>query len=111
MGSAELGRKIAGFKVSADEEVDALRLNMAPDVRGRDTRNGTGKIVDDLAAEHIVAMTEAGPELIDRGVASVVPGRNDTSAVLRRHQVNHAARPGDVVEGNLDEPRDESTAA
>jgi hypothetical protein len=41
-------------------------------------------------------------------VDPVVPGRDDTSETLRRHHPNtDVARADAVVEGNLDEPRDE----
>ena len=38
----------------------------------------------------------------------MAPGRDDTSRVLLRHHSNtKIARAEDVLEGNLDEPRDE----
>lgn len=49
-----------------------------------------------------------GPMQPDQGVVTVEPGRDDTSQVLRRHHPNTGiARAQDVIEGNLDEPRDE----
>ncbi len=43
------------------------------------------------------------------GAESVEPGRDDTSSVLRRHYPDSAiARSEAVVEGNLDEPMDET---
>ena len=114
-------REINKLDASTEEEIDALKVNRAQDGAPPDTRDGTGRISDDLAAEHIAGFTESGKELNDKGVLSVVPGREDTSRVLRRHHPNtEIARAQDVVEGNLEEPRelgvtdrkvDEGTAA
>lgn len=105
-----LGRKIDELDATTEEEVDALRVNMRQDDQDvRSTRYGTGLIGDDLAAERLAGFTESGPELPDKGVVSVVPGREDTSKVLRKHHPNSSvARSQDVVEGNLDEPRDQN---
>jgi N utilization substance protein A len=65
--------------------------------------------VDDSAEEEIARFTEADPAMDDRGAVSVVPGRDDTSSVLRRHHPNSSLADSDaVVEGNLDEPMDET---
>jgi hypothetical protein len=109
MVEGDLARQTAALNASTEEEVDALRVDLMQDPRGRDTRNGTGKIVDELAREHMAGMTETGPELDDKGVVSAVPGRDNPSGILRRHHPNtEIARSQDVVEGNMDEPRDES---
>lgn len=99
--------EINKLDASTDEEIDALKVNLAQDGAPPNTRDGTGRISDELAAEHIVGFTEVGKELDDKGALSVVPGREDTSRVLRRHHPNtEIARAQDVVEGNLEEPRD-----
>ncbi|MFP5236242.1 MAG: hypothetical protein ACLGSD_10085 [Acidobacteriota bacterium] len=109
MVEGDLARQTAALNASTDEEVDALRVNLMQDPRGRDTRNGTGKIVDEVAREHMAGMTEVGPELDDKGVVSAVPGRDNPSGILRRHHPNtEIARAQDVVEGNVEEPRDEA---
>lgn len=109
MVEGDLARQVAALNASTDEEVDALRVNLVQDQRGHDTRNGTGKIVDELARERMAGMTETGPELDDKGVVSVVPGRDNPSGILRRHHPNmEIARSQDLGEGNMDEPRDES---
>lgn len=108
MVQGDLARQTAALNASTDEEVDALRVDLMQDPRGRDTRDGTGKIVDEVAREHMAAMTEVGPELDDKGVVSAVPGRDNPSGILRRHHPNtEVARAQDVVEGNLEERRDE----
>ena len=92
----------------AAEEIDALTVNLYQDDEIPDTRDGTGRITDDTAEERLAEVTEVGPMLADEGVAVVTPGRDDTSAVLREHHPNtEIARSETVVEGNLDETRDE----
>lgn len=108
--SGDMARETARLNASTEEEVDALRVDMTQDDDSmHNTRYGTGKITDDLAREHMAGITEAGRELDDKGVNTVVPGRNNTSSVLRRRHPNtDVARAQDVVEGNLEEPRDEA---
>lgn len=105
----ELSRETAKQKASTEEEVDALRVNLTQDDDSRhNTRYGTGVVADDLAQDQIAGATEVGPMLDDKGVNSLVPGRDNTSSVLRRHHPNtENARAQNVVEGNLEEPRDE----
>ncbi len=103
-----LGRKVDELDAETDEEVDALELDLLQDEPRTDTRDGTGRIVDELAEEELAEFTEVGPAAADRGGRSVAPSLDDTSSTLRRHHPNTAiARSEDVVEGNLDEPRDE----
>lgn len=103
-----LGRKVDGLDAQTDEELDALELDLLQDEPRTDTRDGSGKIVDELAEEEIAQFTEVGPDVDDRGAKSVAPSLDDTSSILRRHHPNTSiARAQDVVEGNLDEPRDE----
>ncbi len=92
----------------AAEEIDALRVNMEGDDAIADTRDGSGHIVDDTAEERLAEVTETGPMLDGDGAESLTPGRDDTSEVLREHHPNtEIARSEAVVEGNLDETRDE----
>jgi N utilization substance protein A len=102
-------REMARLNAQTEEEVDALRVNLAQDDDSmQNTNYGTGKIDDDLARDRMAGMTEVGPELDDKGVNNVVPGRDNTSSVLRsRHPNTGIARAQNVGEGNLDEPRDE----
>jgi hypothetical protein len=105
----DVARETARLNAQTEEEVDALRVNLVQDDDSmQNTRYGTGKIVDEVARDHMAGMTEVGRELDDKGVNSVVPGRDNTSSVLRRrHPDTGVARAQDVVEGNLEEPRDE----
>jgi len=105
----ETAREMARLNAETEEEVDALRVNLTQDDDSmQNPQYGTGKIVDDVARDQMAGMTEVGRELDDKGVNSVVPGRDNTSSVLRsRHPNTGIARSQDVVEGNLEEPRDE----
>jgi hypothetical protein len=105
----ETARETARLNAQTEEEVDALRVNLVQDDDSmQNTSYGTGKIVDDVARDRMAGMTEVGRDLDDKGVNSVVPGRNNTSSALRSHRPNTGiARAQDIGEGNLDEPRDE----
>ena len=103
-----LSREVDKLDVETDEEVDALRINLIQDGGESHTSDTSGRVVDDTAEEELARFTEVGPMQPDQGVVSVEPGRDDTSRVLRRHHPNSGiARAQNVVEGNLDEPRDE----
>lgn len=103
--------EVQKLNVSTEEEVDALKLGLLGEDERRSARNGSGHVVDDLAEAEVSKFTEVGPLQPDRGAESLMPGRDDTSTVLRRHHPNtEIARAEDVVEGNLDEPREESRA-
>lgn len=105
----DLAEKLAELAVTTDEEVDALRVNLLQDDLPPSTRDSSGRVVDDTAQERLAPFTEADPMQPDIGVVSVEPGRDDTSRVLRRHHPNTTiARSDAVVEGNIDEPMDET---
>ena len=88
------------------EEVDALRLDLTQDTDIGTNRDGTGVINDEVAEERLSEITEVGPFVGDRGAEPVVPGRDDTSAVLAEHETNpEVARDEAVVEGNVEETR------
>lgn len=107
----EMARETDKLRAETEEEVDALRVNLTQDDDSRqNTRYGTGIIADDVAQERIAGATEVGKELDDKGVNAVVPGREDTSARLRRHHPKTVARAENVVEGNMEETREEKTA-
>jgi hypothetical protein len=105
----DLGEKLSELAVTTDEEVDALRVNLLQDDEPPSTRDSSGLVVDDTARERLAPFTEADPMQGEIGAISVEPGRDDTSRVLRRHHPNTTiARSDAVVEGNLDEPMDET---
>src|SRR5690348_11900164 len=88
------------------EEVDALRLDLTQDTDTGTNRDGTGIVNDEVAEERLSEITEVGPFVGDRGAEPVVPGRDDTSAVLAEHETNpEVARDEAVVEGNVEETR------
>lgn len=105
----DLGRKLDELAVTSEEEVDALRINLLQEEERPSSRDGSGRVVDQSAEERTARFTEADPMQGDLGAESVEPGRDNTSSVLRRHHPNTSiARSDAVVEGNLDEPMDET---
>jgi len=104
-----LGEKLSELAATTEEEVDALRVNLFQDDDPPSARDGSGRIVDDVAEERIARFTEADPTQGDIGATSVEPGRDDTSRILRHHHPDTTiAGSGAIVEGNLDEPMDET---
>jgi transcription termination/antitermination protein NusA len=93
---------------SSEEEVDALKQNLTQDGEEPESAGGSGRVVDEIAEERIAEVTEVGPALDTEGAESLVPGRDDTSAVLVKHETNpEVARDEAVVEGNVEEVREE----
>jgi transcription termination/antitermination protein NusA len=93
---------------SSEEEVDALKQNLTQEGEEPSSADGTGLVTDEVAEERIAEVTEVGPALDTEGAESLVPGRDDTSAVLAEHETNpEAARDEAVVEGNVEEVREE----
>ncbi len=104
-----LGQKFDELDASTEEEVDALEVNLLQEDERPNTRDGSGLIVDDTAEQRIARFTEADPMHSALGAESVEPAGDDTSNVFRRHHPNTSiARSDAVVEGNLDEPMDET---
>jgi hypothetical protein len=103
-----ISREFDKLQAETEEEVDALRVNLVQDGGASRTSDTSGRVVDDTAEEELARFTEVGPMLADQGVVSVEPGRDDTSRTLRKHHPNTTiARAEAMVEGNLDEPRNE----
>jgi transcription termination/antitermination protein NusA len=105
----KLGRRMDTLDATTDEEIDALKLDLSQEDERANARDGSGRIVDDVAEEQLAEFTEVGPDLDGEGAESFTAGRDDTSATLRRHHPNtDVARADAVVEGNLDKPSDET---
>jgi len=106
-----LDRDINALDATTAEEIEALKVDLLQDNARPDSRDGSGRIVDRVAEEQLAGFTEVGPDLGDRGAASVAPGRDNTSSVLQRHYSNTPlTHSKNDCEGNLDEPRDEERA-
>jgi hypothetical protein len=104
-----LGEKLAELAATTEEEVDALRINLVQEDERSSSRDGSGRVIDDAAEGRMARFTESDRMKDDLGAASVEPGRDDTSSVLRSHHLNSSiARSDAIIEGNLDEPMDET---
>ena len=111
IAEGDLGRKFDALDASTEEELDALEVNLLQEDERPNTRDGSGLIVDDTAEERIARFTEADPRESDIGAISAEPGREDTSETLRRHHPDTTIAGSDaLVEGNLDEPMDETVS-
>jgi N utilization substance protein A len=94
----------------AEEEVDALKQDLTQAGEEPPSEDGSGTISDEVAEERVAEVTEVGPALADEGADALVPGREDTSAELAEHHPNtEIARAEAVVEGNVEEPKEEQT--
>ncbi|HLH35032.1 MAG TPA: transcription termination factor NusA [Alloacidobacterium sp.] len=92
----------------AEEEIAALEQDLTQAGEERPSEDGSGLINDELAEERLAEVTEEGTALADEGSESLAPGREDTSEVLARHHPNtEIARAEAVVEGNVEEPKEE----
>jgi hypothetical protein len=108
MYEGRLGQRMEALDASTAEELDALEVNLRQEDERPNSRDGSGRIVDDVAEEQMAEFTEVGPDLDEEGALPVAPGRDDTSAVLRRHHLNmDITRADAVVEGNVEDVRNE----
>jgi N utilization substance protein A len=83
----ELARAAAIERASSEEEEAALRLDISEETEEiPDTRDGSGLIVDDIAAQRMEKLTESGEDVGEFGVENLAPGRDDTSAALEAHR-------------------------
>ncbi len=100
-------RKQDELDAGTEEEIDALRVNLMQD-DPLPSDDGSGHVTDDTATQRMAEVTETGPMLDTDGSDALTPGRDDTSETIRAHHPNtEIARAETVVEGNLDEARDE----
>jgi N utilization substance protein A len=96
----------------SDEEIAALEQDLTQAGEETASADGSGLITDEVAEERIAELTEEGEALDGEGAESLVPGREDTSEVLAEHEAVAEAEDNDaVLEGNVEEVRDEETDA
>ncbi len=101
--------EVDSLTASSEEEVDALEVNLLQDDQIATTRNGSGRVIDEIAEERVAEYIEVGPRLTNEGAMLLEPGLDDTSATIRQHHPNsERARSESVVEGNFDEIQDET---
>ncbi len=87
----------------AEEEVDALKQDLTQAGEEPPSGDGSGTISDEVAEERLAEVTEVGPALAGEGADTL-----ETSEELAGHHPEKA-RPEAVVEGNVDEPKEEET--
>jgi hypothetical protein len=74
-------------RASSEEEEAALRLDNDEETEViPDNRDGSGRIVDDIAAQRMEKLTESGEDVGEFGVENLAPGRDDTSETLEAHR-------------------------
>jgi N utilization substance protein A len=90
-GDAELDEQRSIADAQLGEEIDALQVDNTdepgdiPEQRDPDQRDGSGRVVDEIAYERMEELTESGQEAGDVGVLPQDPGRDDTSEKLRQN--------------------------
>jgi transcription termination/antitermination protein NusA len=106
--AASLAEAAHSAEVQAEQEIDALTQDLTQAGEEPVSDDGSGLISDEMAEERLAEVTEVGPALADEGAEPVFPGREDPSQVLAEHHPNtEIARADTVVEGNVDEPKEE----
>jgi N utilization substance protein A len=99
--SLDLARARADAELG--EELDALEVDQldgggpVPD-EIPDTRDGSGRVVDEIARERMEELTESGREVGEVGILPQDPGQEDTSPVLERHNPRPSPLPGGEAE-------------
>jgi N utilization substance protein A len=96
---ATLDEERAKSDAELGEELDALRVD---DEDGGDedpdTRDSSGRVVDEIARERIEELTESGGDAGEVGVLPQDAGNDDTSARLRRQNPANSPLPGGEAE-------------
>jgi transcription termination/antitermination protein NusA len=105
----QLAKAKAIEDAQVEEEIDALTLDGEGEREAPDTRDGSGRISDDIARVRLEELTESGPDLDTLGAVAEEPGREDTSETLARHVPNYeVARSEAVDDGNIEEVSQET---
>ena len=96
---ATLDEERAKSDAELGEELDALRVD---DEDGGDedpdTRDSSGRVVDEIARERMEELTESGRDAGEVGVLPQDAGTDDTSARLRRQNPANSPLPGGEAE-------------
>ncbi len=96
---AALDEERAKADAELGEELDALKVDDADGGEEiPDQRDGSGRVVDDVARERMEELTESGKEVGDVGVLPQDVGQDDTSATLQRHNPGSRRSPDDQAE-------------
>ena len=109
IAEGELGQKFDELEASTEEELDALQVNLLQEDERPNARDGSGLIVDEAAEERIARFTESDPTEHDsERKRRARPRRHQRSAAPASTPDSTIARSDAVVEGNIDEPIDET---
>ena len=96
---AALDEERAKADAELGEELDALGVDDADGGNENpDTRDSSGRVVDEIARERIEELTESGREAGEVGVLPQDAGNDDTSARLRRQNPRNSPLPGGEAE-------------
>jgi N utilization substance protein A len=96
---ATLDEERAKSDAELGEELDALRVdNEDGGDEDPDTRDSSGRVVDEIARERIEELTESGGDAGEVGVLPQDAGNDDTSARLRRQNPANSPLPGGEAE-------------
>ncbi|MDQ1450417.1 MAG: transcription termination/antitermination protein NusA [Acidobacteriaceae bacterium] len=96
---ATLDEERAKADAELGEELDALRVDDADGTNENpDSRDSSGRVVDEIARERIEELTESGREAGEVGVLPQDVGNDDTSARLRRQNPANSPLPGGEAE-------------
>ena len=98
--ASDVSKEKAASDASLQEEEDALKLDLTQEGEERTSDDGSGRIIDEVAAEEIEEVTDSGSDIEDEGAEPVAPGQQDTSRRLKEHAVLDAdiAEPGELRE-------------
>jgi hypothetical protein len=102
-GDAELDEQRSIADAQLGEEIDALAVDNSDEPRDiPDQRDGSGRIVDEVAYERMEELTESGKEAGEVGVLPQDAGRDDTSEKLRENNPQDKRLPfGESEEDNV----------